>query len=41
MIAGGSLTEITVALTFSVLLSYEPVWPSGVAITVIEKVSLP
>ena len=41
MIVGGSLTEITLALTFNVWLSYEPVCPSGVAITVIEKVSAP
>ena len=41
IIVGGSLTDITLALTFNVLLSYEPLSPSGVAITVIENVSLP
>ena len=41
IIVGGSLTGITLALTFKVLLSYELLWPSIVAITVIEKLSLP
>ena len=41
IIVGGSLTDITLAFTFKVLLSYDPVCPSGVATTVIENVSLP
>ena len=41
IIVGGSFTDITLALTFNVLLSYDPVCPSGVAITVIENVSSP
>ena len=40
-IVGGSLTDITFTLTFNVVLSYDPVCPSGVAITVIENVSIP